>query len=390
MLASIGGQMLLLLAWLLMADSPAVRAGGADLRASCNSDADVVGRLEGGAPARVLFAISGEMGQCAKVESGGRAGYLLMGELTGLAAFEKGRREASDQMIQMLRSQLTRLPSEAPGKPGLDGALELLERGQPRQALEAAENLLRSGPKRDPFQLAVAGLAAYQSDQPQRAVEYWTESLALRADPAVEGLLRKARKELAGDTGREKVQSHHFKVRYDGGAVSDAVAAEMLETLNEEYARIGAGIGCRIDEQLAVIVQTDGAYRASTEAEAWSGGAYDGRIRVVLQGRGFSRATRTSLAHELVHACLARSGRFPRWFHEGMAQRWSGEQPDAAMLEEVKTLRKEPVLGASAREAQVYYAWAWWRVDTLYRRQGESNVREALARGQLIYSDNTP
>ena len=382
--------MLLLLALLLMADSPAVREGGADLRASCNSGAEMVGRLEGGALARVVFAIFGDLGQCVKVESGGRSGYVLAGELTGMSAFEKGRREASDQMIQMLRSELTRLPQESPGKTGLDEALALLERGQPRQALEVAESLLGSGLKRDPFRLAVAGLAAYQGDQPRRAVEYWTESVALRADPAVEGLLRKARKELTGDTGRDKVQSQRFAVRYDGGAVNDNVAAEMLAALSEEYARIDTGIGCRIDEQLAVIVQTDGAYRASIEAEAWSGGVYDGRIRVVLQGHGFSRGTRAALAHELVHACLSRSGRFPRWFHEGMAQRWSGEQPGEALIEEVKALRTEPVLGASSREAQVYYAWAWWRVDTLYRRHGASSMREALARGQLIYSDNTP
>jgi len=383
--------MLLLLAWLLMADSPAVRKGGAELRASCNADAEVVGRLDGGAAARVVFAINGELGQCVKVESGGRAGYLLVGELTGLAAFEKGRREASDQeMIQMLRSQVTRMKEEAPGKPGLGGAIELLERGQPRQALEVAEGLLRNGSKRDPFGLAVAGLAAYQSDQPKRAVEYWTESVALRADPAIEGLLRKARKELAGDMGRDKVQSQRFAVRYDGGAVSEGVAAEMLAALNEEYARIEAGIGCRIEEQLAVIVQTDGAYRASTEEAEWSGGVYDGRIRVVMQGRGFSRGTRASLAHELVHACLARSGQYPRWFHEGMAQRWAGEQPGEALVEEVKALRNEPVLGASSREAQIFYAWAWWRVDRLYRSHGAYTVREALARGQLIYSDNTP
>lgn len=383
--------MLLLAAWLLMADSPAVRAGGAELRASCNADAKVMGRLEGGAPARVVFAISGELGQCFKVESGGRSGYVLAGELTGLAAFEKGRREASDQeMIQMLRSEVTRMRKVAPGTPGLVSVMEMLERGQPRQALEAVENLLRSGPGRDPFSLAVAGLAAYQSDQPKRAVEYWAESVALRADPAVEALLRKARKELTGDTGREKVQSQRFVVRYDGGAVSEFVAAEMLAALNEEYARIDAGIGCRIDEQLAVIVQTDGAYRASTEAESWSGGGYDGRIRVVLQGRGFSRETRTALAHELVHACLARSGRYPRWFHEGMAQRWSGEQPGEALLAEVKALRTEPALGASSREAQVYYAWAWWQVERMYQRHGAQSVREALGRGQLIYSDSTP
>jgi hypothetical protein len=383
--------MLLLAAWLLMADSPVVRAGGAELRASCNADAEVVGRLEGGSAARIVFAINGELGQCMKVESGGRWGYVLAGELTGLAAFEKGRREASDQeMIQMLRSQVTRMREDLPGKPGLEGAIELLERGQPRQALEVAENLLRTGARRDSFGLAVAGLAAYQSDQPRRAVEYWAESVALRPDPAIEGLLRKARKEVAGDTGRDKVQSQRFAVRYDGGAVSEAVAAEMLAALNEEYSRIDAGIGCRIDEQLAVIVQTDGAYRASTEAEEWSGGVYDGRIRVVMRGRGFSRETRAALAHELVHACLARSGRYPRWFHEGMAQRWSGERPGDVLVEEVKGLRSEPVLGASPREAQVFYAWAWWRVDQLYRRHGAYSVREALARGQLVYSDNTP
>ncbi len=376
--------MLFLVAWLLIADSPSVREGGAELRASCNADAESLGRLEGRSPARVLFAISGELGQCVKVASGGRAGYLLAGELDGLSSFEQGRREASaKEVIQMLRAQAATVPA-------LESAIDLLERGQPRQALEMAERLLRSRPKRDSFSLAFAGLAAYQSDQPARAVDFWTESIALRADPTVEGLLRKARKEIAGDTGRDKLQSHHFALRYDGSALSESVASQMLAALDEEYARIGSAIGCRLEEQLAVIVQTDGAYRASTEEAAWSGGIYDGRIRVVMQGPGLSRATRAALAHELVHACLARSGRYPRWFHEGMAQRWSGEKPSAALLDEAQALPAEPPLGSSTHEARLFYAWAWCRVDALYRRHGAYAIRAALQRGQLIYSENTP
>ena len=79
-----GGVLLWLLLPFLLADGPAVRGGGAELRASCAADAEVTGRLEAGAAVQIRFAFSGDIGTFYKVTAQGLAGYLLAAEFTGL------------------------------------------------------------------------------------------------------------------------------------------------------------------------------------------------------------------------------------------------------------------------------------------------------------------
>ncbi len=72
--------------------------------------------------------------------------------------------------------------------------------------------------------------------------------------------------------------------------------------------------------------QSREAYRKTTDAAEWSGGQFDGRIRVpVLDRQGMDAPMRHVLAHEVTHACLAMLGSWPAWFQEGLAQKLSGD-----------------------------------------------------------------
>jgi len=371
----------------LLAAGPAVRDGGAELRASCSADAESAGRLDAGAPLTIRFAFSGDIGTCYKVLSNGKTGYLLAGEITGLESYEQARVQASDRDLpQMLRAEVSRLQEQIGGHASAQSALRLIESGEPRQALQMIESSLLRGNRKDPYVLALAGLAAYKSDQPRRAVEYWTESQGILPHPSIEAFLTKARRELTADTSRNQLQGYRFTLRYDNVAVDEQTARRILESANESYARLDAALGCGLHEQVALIVQTRNAYLATTGAEEWSGGQFDGRIHVQLDPAGFGPASRQALTHEIVHACLARNGRFPAWFHEGMAMRWSGERPTEQDLNEVRELRQPPALGRAAEQARRFYSYAYLAVDQLYRLRGDSGVRAMVRRPELLPS----
>jgi hypothetical protein len=77
-----------------------------------------------------------------------------------------------------------------------------------------------------------------------------------------------------------------------------------------------------------VILQNRDDYLRTSGAAEWSAGVYDGRIRVSLQDWSH---TRTTVSHELVHACLASTGEWPAWLHEGLAQKLAGQTASRAL-----------------------------------------------------------
>jgi hypothetical protein len=269
-------------------------------------------------------------------------------------------------------------------------ALELLDQHQPKQALRLMEWSLANEGRKDAFALAVAGVAAYQSDEVQRAAGYWRESLAIEANPSVERLLGRIRQEAGADTGRNVTNGERFRLRYDEGEVPAHVAAVMLDALDGEYRRIDEAIGCGGNEAITAIVQSREAYRASATGAEWSAAQYDGRIRVGMpEGAVVTPELRRRFGHEIVHACLARRGRFPAWFHEGLAQRLTGDRLSGAELGEVKAAVREgrlPGLGAmagawsgmSAGQARLAYNYALAAVDLIYASEGEMRVRELI------------
>lgn len=408
MTASLLASPFLLPGLVLMAAPPAVNQSGAVLRDSCSSDATAIVRLAAGTEVRIQFAFSGDIGTCYKVEAAGRKGYVLASELDGLEDYESARARASDRgVMQMIRAEIGKMKEEAgmapapgaaqPGSlqlsgratPAIASAIRMLDANQPRQALDTLESEILRGNRRDPFLLSLAGLAAFQSDEPRKAVDFWSDSLALKPNPSIEALMKKAQRELSADTSRSKVFGDRFLLRYDDNELSRDTASRLMDILNGEYRRIDAGLGCNIQEKITAVVMPRESYQAATGAAEWSGGQFDGRIRVVMPRGGVDAQVKMTLAHELVHACLASQGRFPGWFHEGMAQRWSGESAGAAERAEVRArlrARKMPSLNnlsatfsqMSAQHAALAYAYAWEAVDALYRIHGDQTVRNLI------------
>jgi hypothetical protein len=149
-------------------------------------------------------------------------------------------------------------------------------------------------------------------------------------------------------------------LRYEIGLIPVETARQMLGAIDQEYARIAAQLGCHPEERVIAIVQSRDAYRKTTDAAEWSGGQYDGRIRVpVAGGQGMDAGLRRILAHETTHACLSMLGRWPAWLQEGLAQKLSGETLAPAMVARIADMASKKQLPTLERLGQ-----DWSRLDT--------------------------
>jgi hypothetical protein len=245
--------------------------------------------------------------------------------------------------------------------------------------------------------LAMAGLAAYHSDQPGQAVRYLEESLEMREDAGARILLARALRESAADTSKGQIVGVRFQFRYDSKDISPAQARALALALDAAFNQVAEKLGCRSEERMTAIIQSREAYFRSTGAAEWSGGLYDGRIRVALLEPSPGAETQEAFAHEIVHACLARTGQWPAWLHEGLAQYLSGRRASAeerAMVKRMAAAKQLPPLEQlsgswsrmSAGNAQAAYAAALVAAEWLYARMGADGVRSLIQNPDRLIS----
>lgn len=369
-------------------------------KTGCAEDDEIIAQAAPGSPVKVRFSYGGACYKVALALDGTEVeGYLPAAALSGLEGYEAGRR-AAPAMTLASAEAAPAPPARALASGVHSGhpvvrAVALLEARQPAQALALLEDELRKQPRHARL-LATAGTAAFQSDDVRRAVDYFRQSLEIEPNHVVEQLLKRAERELAADHGAtEKKFGARFVLRYDGAAVDEESARRMVAVLEEEFSRVAFELGCRTEERITAVVQTREAYLRATDAAEWSGGRYDGRIRVALLEKDFGPRTRRTFAHEIVHACLADLGDWPAWLHEGLAQRLSGETPSPAHLQMVRQalvsggVPKLNRLGQdwsrmSARHAAIAYGAAWLAVDLFYQHYQSFGIRNLLRSPELL------
>jgi len=362
------------------------------LRAGCDAGARVVAELSQGDPVE-SYKVA--------VETGGELleGYVDAAAISNLEDFEHARRSAGTTSgsgaPQPALSQIRESIPTGARNEAAERAAELLDANRPNDALAVVEAHLRSNDP-DATMLTLAGYAAYQSDRADLAVDYWKDSLSLAPNPAVERYLAVAERELNEDRSGEKLFGAQVMLRYGRDLMEPALAREALEMLEREYLRISQELGCRTDERIVAIAQSSEEYQRTTGAAEWSGGQYDGRIRVaVMDGGRLGENTRRAFSHELVHACLNQLGSYPTWLHEGLAQKLSGETLSAserALIDGLATEGRLPALsslnglwaGLGTAGATVAYSTALAAVDLIYEHHSGIGVRNRLRNPNLL------
>jgi tetratricopeptide (TPR) repeat protein len=375
------------------------------LRSGCDATAQTLANLPAGTSVDIRFRLS-DGSDCFKVSAilDGKLvmGYVPASVLAGVEQFERGRTSAaSADTIRDLR------PMEAAsqklivhsGDLTLERASQLLAANQPAQALELLEPAVKRH-RNDANVLLLTGLAAYRSDQLRAAIGYWKESLELAPNETLARVYERVRREAAADQSGEKLLGMHIALRYEGEALPSDTARAILSTLDEDYGRISAQLGCSSDERIVAIVQSREAYLRGTGAAEWSGGEYDGRIHIAwTEGKQVGPQMRRALAHELVHACLtgipSGTSPWPAWLQEGLAQKLSGDQLSPAsrnQLHQLAAAKQIPRLEdlhqdwsqLSIENARLAYNLALAAADALYENYSSSGIRNVVNNPQRL------
>jgi len=192
---------------------------------------------------------------------------------------------------------------------------------------------------------ALLGNAAYELDNLDGAIDHWRNALDL--DPALDKIserVNKADKERRFEENFRTEENEHFRIRYDPDVPGGArLARRMLRILEDARSTVHDILPSRAATPVSVVVYHRDEFRRLMAGHGWTGGLYDGKIRVPFPGPDDPDERFRMLAtHEYVHAVIYEwtGDRCPAWLNEGLAQSIAGEWNDARESEARRMARE--------------------------------------------------
>ena len=238
----------------------------------------------------------------------------------------------------------------------------------------------------------VLGDMAQRKDDLGAAAAYWEKALEL--DPSNEALkqrLERIRREHRTEKDFSRDVASHFSVKYEGREKIEA-GRIILRILEDAYGEIGRALSYYPDQEIAVILYSNRQFQDVTDAPGWSGGIYDGKIRIPIGGiEQETPGLRRILYHEYTHAVVRAitPRRVPGWLNEGLAQYLESRDADPHQKEMLRRLAqagKLPPLenmsgsfmGLSSNEAAYAYLVSLSSVRHMVDRYGMYRVKMVL------------
>jgi Tfp pilus assembly protein PilF len=272
---------------------------------------------------------------------------------------------------------------------GLDPALvpahlnlgvALLEQGRTREALARLQAALALAPDQ-PDALTHLGEALYRDDQVGKAIEVWKRAEELAPSERTRERLTKAMREQEVGGEYRASAGAHFTLRYDGARADPALGEQILQFLEERFNELVSRYNSLPESVLVVILYPEREFHEVTQTPQWTGGIYDGKIRVPIGGvSAIDEPLRRVLVHELTHALVAAKsrGNAPTWIQEGLAQREEGERASASTTRHLA--RAYRLSGGSAFAADLDYASSLAFTEHLISERGFGALLDFLAR----------
>lgn len=177
------------------------------------------------------------------------------------------------------------------------------------------------------------GKIAYDEGEVELAIRTYERALKYAPnDAALSRELESWRRETDVHRNFESRKFARFRVMFEGRA-EESLAMKATAILDSAFYRIGSTLGEYPPSTIVTVLYTEQQFRDITRAPQWSGGQYDGRIRIPAAGASRDpQLFEQVLTHELVHAMIegiAGPG-VPAWLNEGLAQYFDGSDPAAA------------------------------------------------------------
>jgi tetratricopeptide (TPR) repeat protein len=231
----------------------------------------------------------------------------------------------------------------------------------------------------------------YDSGNLQPAIELLEKALQLKGDlHEAQQLAEKIKRELAVEKTMDRGYSSRFMISYDAESKSH-LAGEVLSTLEDAYSNVGRDLSFFPTGRIPVILYTRQDYRTVTAGPDWSGGMYDGKIRLPIGGADeLSPRLKGVLHHEYTHVVVQEltHNRCPTWLNEGLAEvagRKLDNQPLLALQMAVRSggllpfnRLEGPFTSLSNREAALAYQQSYSLVEFMVRAYGWPKINELL------------
>jgi tetratricopeptide (TPR) repeat protein len=239
--------------------------------------------------------------------------------------------------------------------------------------------------------LLYLGHVYYDSGDLEKAIEDWDRALAMEpGNKHIRDMAEKARRELAVESRMERGYSSMFVISYDEGTRSE-LADTVLDTMETAYNRVGYDLSYYPVIRVPVILYTRRDYRSVTAGPEWSGGLYDGKVRLPIGGAlEITPMLRGVLHHEYTHVVLGEltKGNCPTWLNEGLAE-VEGRKEFSPPVAELETAAKTgefipfSTMGKSlaahdTRKAALAYQQSYSLVSFMISTYGIHKVREIL------------
>jgi tetratricopeptide (TPR) repeat protein len=204
--------------------------------------------------------------------------------------------------------------------------------GRQTEAMARLERALELEPRLSAA-ARLLGQIAFDDGNVDLAIQTLEQALTYSpGDAAIRRQLAAWRREAGAHQAFSDRRFERFRVMFEGRA-EESLAARATAVLDSAFFRIGEKLGDYPADTIVAVLYTEQQFRDITRAPAWSGGQYDGRIRIPAAGAAqhpelFERV----LVHELSHAVVAGIARrpVPAWLDEGLAQHFEGADPAAA------------------------------------------------------------
>jgi tetratricopeptide (TPR) repeat protein len=170
----------------------------------------------------------------------------------------------------------------------------------------------------------------YRKDDLESAASYWEKAVSL--NPSATGLrarLERIRRENRTEKDFNRDVTSHFLTKYEGREKIEA-GRIVLRILEDAYGVVGRELSYYPDREIQVILYSGQQFQEVTDAPGWSGGIFDGKIRIPVGGiEQETPGLRRLLYHEYTHAVvLSITPRVPTWLNEGLAQYFEGKEVD--------------------------------------------------------------
>jgi tetratricopeptide (TPR) repeat protein len=231
----------------------------------------------------------------------------------------------------------------------------------------------------------------YRKDDLETAEMYWDKALSANPSAAdIRARLDRIRKERTAEKNFNRDVSSHFLIKFEGREKIEA-GRIVTRILEDAYGELGRALSFYPDREIQVILYSEQQFQNVTDAPGWSGGVYDGKIRIPVGGiEQETPGLKKLLYHEYTHAVVrAITPTCPTWLNEGLAQYFEGRQIDTRQRLSLKQLAQAgnvpslknlegSFMGLGGSQAQYAYLFSLSSVSFMIDSFGMYRVRGVL------------